>query len=178
VPFDPDPRIVEILARLDETGFEGEVWKHTLPGQPPEAANTKGARWNPPDVPAIYVALERATATAEGDHLVSMQPRPIRGARTLHRGRVTLRRVLDLRDPIVLNGLGVGESELSSADQSACRQVGGAAEWLGFDGLIVPSARGPGANLVIFERRVVPDFELLIAESSPIPEAGAGPPER
>ena len=163
--FQPDPRIAETLARLPEGQYEGDVWKHTLPGQPPTTANTRGARWNPPEAPAVYVAMERGTALAEGQYLVALQPQPIRGIRHIHRGTVKLSRVLDLRDRATLQALGLSDAELRSYDHTACQRVGGTAEWLGIEALIVPSARFDGANLVIFERRSGADFELRVIES-------------
>lgn len=166
--FSPDPRIAEALARQPETQYDGDVWKHTLPKQPPEAANTRGARWNPPGVPAVYVALSRDTAIAEGQHLVRLQPVEVRGTRHIHRGHIVLRRVLDLRDPARLSPLGLSATDMRSNDQTACQRVGGTAEWLGIEGLIVPSARHDGANLVIFERRVAGDFAITFLGSEPV----------
>lgn len=163
--FEADPRVAEALARLPETKFEGSAWKHTLPTQPIAAANTRGARWNPPGVPAIYFALERETALAEGDYLVGLQPQPIRGRREIHEVGLRLDRVLDLRDRQQLHRLGASEAELRSSDHSTCRRIGGTAEWLGFDGIIVPSARTSGANLVVFERHAAADFDVRVLAS-------------
>jgi hypothetical protein len=85
VPFQPDPRIADLLVRLPERPLATAVWKHTMPGQRPDQANTKGARWNPPEVPALYFAIDRETAEAEGDYLDSIQPQPIRGSRQVHK---------------------------------------------------------------------------------------------
>jgi RES domain-containing protein len=167
--FQPDPKLAEILARLDETGFDGQVWKHTLPSQAPTAANTRGARWNPAGVPALYLSLDRETALAEGTHLVRLQPEPIRGTRHIHEVGLSLRRVLDLRDRPVLISLGLSEADLRSKDHSACQKVGGTAEWLGVEAIIVPSARAGGANLVIFERKAGPDFTVRVLRTYPVP---------
>lgn len=166
--FQPDPRLAERLARLEEIRFDGTVWKHTLPGQSPTAANTKGARWNPAGVPAIYLSVERDTALAEGAHLVDLQPQPLKGIRHLHEAEVNLGRVLDLRERKVLQALGLSEADIRSPNHSACQKVGGTAEWLGIEGLIVPSARIDGANLVVFERRAGPDFSVRILTSEPV----------
>jgi RES domain-containing protein len=166
--FEPDPRLAEALARLEETGFQGRAWKHTLPNQSPTAANTKGARWNPAGVPVIYLSVERDTARAEGDYLGGAQPQPIRGTRHITEVEISLGRVLDLRDRTVLRALGLSEADLRSSDHSACQRVGGTAEWLGLEGLIVPSARAEGANVVVFERRTGPDFSLRVVGSEPL----------
>lgn len=170
--FQPDPRIAETLARLPEGQYEGDVWKHTLPGQAPAAANTRGARWNPPDTPTVYVAVEQATAIAEGQFLVGLQPQAMKGTRRIHRGTVKLSRVLDLRDKETVQALGLSDADLRSNDHAACRRVGGTAEWLGIEALIVPSARSDGANLVIFERRTGTEFDLQFIESEPVESPG------
>jgi RES domain-containing protein len=123
-------------------------------------------------VPAVYVALSRATAIAEGRHLVELQPLPMKGIRHVHRARVKLGRVLDLRDSASLATLGLSEADIQSSDLTACQRVGGTAEWLGIEGLIVPSARDTGANLVIFERRTPDDFEVTVLDSEPVDGGG------
>ena len=158
------------MAKLDDATYDGEVWKHTMPGQPPEAANTRGARWNPPGVSAIYVALSKGVALAEGQHLASLQPQPLRSGRRVHHGNVVLRRVLDLRDPAILAALSVTAAELETSDFTACQRVGGTAAWLGVEAVIVPSARAHGANLVIFEQQLPPDNEIEFLDSEPVSE--------
>src|SRR5436190_17958259 len=41
---------------------------------PPDQENTRGARWNPPNVAAIYLSCQRYGAIAEGDHAIAAQP--------------------------------------------------------------------------------------------------------
>jgi RES domain-containing protein len=169
VTFEPDPRFAEALARVRPMPFDGEAWKHTFAGQRPDAPNTRGARWNPPGVPAIYFALQRATAIAEGNHLVALQSPRIERGRAIHRIAVSgLSNVLDLQDGAVLRSLGVGSTELSANDFSPSQRVGGTAEWLGHDALLVPSARATGANLVIFERRTDIAFRLVPVALEPL----------
>lgn len=167
--FQPDPRIAEALARLATIDAPNEVWKHTFVGQSPIAPNTRGGRWNPRDVPAIYLALERETAVAEGRYLIAQQPQPIRRGRTLYRITLAgLGNVLDLRDRAVLRSLGVSDAELGAPDFEACQLVGGTAEWLGHAGLVVPSARIDGFNLVIYERKASDRLSLAPLEFEPL----------
>lgn len=167
--FEPDPRIAEALARLHTLPAPTDAWKHTFIGQPPTAPNTRGARWNPPETPAIYLALDRDTALAEGQHLVRQQPQPIRRGRTLHHLSIAgLKNVLDLRDRRVLKRLGVGDAELAARTFAACQRVGGTAESSGYDGIVVPSARSDGFNLVIFERKAGEDLQFTDLGAEPI----------
>ena len=118
---------------------------------PPFAINTRGARWNPPEVGAIYTSVERNTALAEAEHLISLQSLRPRAKRTLYELSIDLKSVLDLTPDDLLNAVGIGKAELEALDFKECQIVGGAIAWLDHDGLLVPSARRQGGtNLVIF----------------------------
>jgi hypothetical protein len=47
-----------ILASLQSSPWSGKVYRVMLNDYPPDRENTQGARWNPPDVAAIYTCLE------------------------------------------------------------------------------------------------------------------------
>jgi RES domain-containing protein len=132
---------------------------------PPERENTLGARWNPPQVPAIYTSLARETALAEADYQISMEPlRPV-VRRTIYCIQVSLQSVLDLSVVGALAKLGVNEPELAAIDHAACQRIGGAIEWLGHDGLLVPSARiTDGVNLAIYPNQQGPSYEFRVLD--------------
>lgn len=164
-----DQVILDALEALKGEFWEGEVWRVVFGARNPLLANTSGARWNPRDTAALYTSLEKDTALAELDHLRSIQTPPTRrSGYTLHRLFVRVDRLLDLRDGEVLTSMGVTDDDLVGDDLTACQSVGGAAEWLGCDGLLVPSARATGVNLVIFVNKQDPDATLEVAESSDI----------
>jgi RES domain-containing protein len=142
------------------------VFRHMFAGFPPERENTSGARWNPPETPAIYASLEGTTAMAEADYYINIQPLRPRAQRLMYRISVKLSSVLDLSDWGLLRSLGVDEVIFATADYSASQNVGGAVEWLGHDGLLIPSARAKGTNLVIFPNQRKADhlFEALDSE--------------
>jgi RES domain-containing protein len=134
---------------------------------PPHRENTVGARWNPPEVPAIYTSLSRDGALAEAEHQMSMQPRPPKAKRTLYLIVVKLNNVVQISGPDVLASLGISGADLQSSDPKACQNLGGIIERLGHDGLIVPSARTSSLNLVIFPNRQVYEqyrFEVIGSE--------------
>ena len=165
----------ERLAEFRPTPWTGEVWRHTLGTNPPDRRNTRGARWNPSGVEALYVSVDRATALAEGDYLIAAQPlRPI-ARRTIHRLQVSMAALVDLTEPGALERLGIDDEARSSDDHRACQSLGAAAALLGLDGLMVPSARSPGANIVILfgNPRTTPRIEVI--DSEPLSaDAGAG----
>jgi RES domain-containing protein len=85
--------------------------------------------------------------------------------RTIYNLRIHLEKVLDLSSRSRLLELGIGDTELSDVDHAGCQRLGGAVEWLEHDGLLVPSARSSGANLVIFTRKRGPGTDLEILGS-------------
>ncbi len=163
--FEPDPDLLDRLSRLEAHAWSGTVWRHTLADNPPDKTNTRGARWNPPGVEALYASLDRSTAVAEGDYLIASQSLPIRAKRTVHRLNVQLKSVLDLSDRSLLASLGVDEQALAGDDSVRCQAVGGAAAFLHSDGIIVPSARHPGHNLVILFEGAGEQPEIRVVES-------------
>jgi RES domain-containing protein len=149
------PRLLlEQLGALPANAWSGRVYRWTFEGTPPERPNSRGARWNPPGIEALYTALTRAGVLAESDYLIGAQAIPPDRKRQVHTFDLSLKSVLDISDPVVLNRVGVDRVSLASPDQSNCQRVGGAVERLGHDGLIVPSARYSANNLVIFVNRL------------------------
>lgn len=163
---DPDGLISARLADIQPRRWVGEVWRHTFGLSSPERTNLRGARWNPPSVEALYVSIDRETVVAEGDHLIASQPLRPSAARVIHRLHVTLEAVVDLTDPEVLASLGVLNEDLRSDDFRKCQAVGAAAAFLQLDGIVVPSARSPGHNIVILFSRAEagPDIQVLDSE--------------
>lgn len=155
-----------LLNALEDRGsiaFSGAVFRYTFAGQPPLRPNVRGARWNPPDVAALYMSLEEQTARAEIDYLVASQPIPPSAGLLLARIEVTLERVVDLRDPVILEAsfrLDLASLPDDLSGYPPCQEVGGAAAFLGRSGVLVPSMRRSGAtNLVIFTTNLRPDAE-------------------
>lgn len=133
--------------------------------------NRRGARWNPPETAGLYTSLDRATVLAEMEHLRNLQTPPVaRALFRLHRVRLGVEKMLDLRDLDLLEMLGVSQAELVADESAACRRVGGAAAWLGRDAILVPSARGEGENLVVFVDQQDPDALLEVIWSGPVEE--------
>lgn len=148
------------------------MFRHMFADYPPTRANTLGARWNPPDVAAIYTSVARDAALAEAEYHISLQPFRPRSRRSIYEIHVELANVVDLQSKKVLVGLGVGEPDLRSDDHSACQLVGGGAAWLGHDGLLVPSARHAATNLVIFPTAQNPDAEFEVVAEEDVTDAG------
>jgi RES domain-containing protein len=131
---------------------------------PPDRENIVGARWNPPEVPAIYTSLSREGVLAEAEYQISMEPVRPSVRRTVYEIEVTLSSVLDLSSTNLLKRCGLSLADVASTDHAKCQVVGGAVEHLGHDGLLVLSARGPKAtNLVIYPNRQTAQYRFRVA---------------
>jgi RES domain-containing protein len=166
--FEPDAAVLKALAELKPITWSGRVWRHTFADNPPDKANGRGARWNPPGIDALYASLEREGALAEAEHQIVMQPIRPRAKRSIHRLQLALANVLDLTDRALLRRLGIDDESLATIDFTACQRVGGAAAFLGHDGILVPSARHSGPNLVVFVSNQRPDAEIRRVDSEVI----------
>jgi RES domain-containing protein len=75
---------------------------------------------------------------------------------------VTLGKVVDVRDAPALDALEVTSASMVSEHWDDAQRVGGATAWLGFAGILVPSARHGDGNLVIFVNNLAPDDRVTV----------------
>ena len=157
--------------RLD---WSGRAWRQVFDGTPSLRANVRGSRWNPPNVEALYCSLEPETAAAEIAYLISLQPVPIRRERITFALDVALAELVDLSDDYRSSDDQPSVAHLVSDDTEVSQDVGAAVAWLGYGGLLVPSLRCDGTNLVIFVNNVKPDDRFKELGQYPYPP---GPPD-
>jgi RES domain-containing protein len=164
--FRPDERLLELLAEFETNEWAGQVWRYTFAAYPPDKTNLRGARWNPAGVEALYVSLSRETALAEAEHQLDIQPLRPTATRTIHRLKVRVYRMLDLTETGMLARLGASPDDLAGDDLRVCQSIGGTAAYLEVDGLLVPSARADGSNLVILfvDTEPSPSIEIIDSE--------------
>lgn len=160
------PQLLDRLQAVSGNPWQGRAFRHMFADYPPDAENTRGARWNPAEVAAIYTSLSRDGVIAEAEHQIALQPVPPRVKRTIYEVDLTLANVLDLTAPATLNSLDLTTDDIAADDMTACQQIGGAAAWLEHDGILVPSARSEATNLVIYPAHREPParFEVLSSE--------------
>jgi RES domain-containing protein len=114
-------------------------------------ANSRGARWNPPEFEAIYSSLHRQGADAELDNILARQSVAIHRPRELYKFNISLARVLDLRDGHGLEGFGLDSDALIQEDWTHTQALGHAAyRYLECAGILAPSARHAGSNLIVY----------------------------
>lgn len=152
-PYDPS-----LLDAIEKSVVEwsGMVHRQVFEGTDVLRANVRGGRWNPPEVEAVYCSLQSRTAAAEVDHLIGRQPVPIRRPRITHKLSVRLSRVADVRSLAALEACDITPEMLMSEDNSTPQLIGGAVAWLQCAGLLIPSARDAGDNLVVFVNNMAP----------------------
>jgi RES domain-containing protein len=155
-----------LLTLLEDRGtmsITRTVFRAATDGQPPLRPNVRGARWNPPDVAALYTSLEESTARAEWEYLRASQPLRPRGELNVREVEVRLDAVIDLSDPDILEGqFGISLPSLpeSVLAYGPTQAIGGAAAFLGRSAILVPSLRRlAAANLVIFTTNVMAGSE-------------------
>jgi hypothetical protein len=90
---------------------------------------------------------------------------PSRLRHELHRIEATTSKTLRFADLSALQPHGVDTKRYGTFDYAATQAIGAAAHFLEFDGLIVPSARAPELNLVLFMDRVDISAALAVTET-------------
>ena len=150
-----DPNLLDRLSEFHSERFEGEVFRATRAGADPVAPSISGGRWTPPpDGEAghsvLYTSLERDGAIAEVASFLE-QLTPIPGPRPMKITRLAVSTARTIRLARVdLGALGVDLARYGERDYDRTQKIGAALVFLGFDGLIAPSARWPCDNLMIF----------------------------
>lgn len=160
-----------LVAAIDELGvgsFRADVFRHVAAGRDPRSgrgARIFGGRWNPPDSFAvIYCGLDGQTVEDEFHRLARRQGVRASGflPRELHRLRVDLGAILDLRDDSARAAIGLDERQLRSDDLGACQAIGAAAHSIGIEAILAPSAANGGTALAVFLDALRPDSTVEV----------------
>jgi RES domain-containing protein len=163
-----DDRLLDAISRIAPAKYDRTVWRVVRHGRSPTDGSRGAGRWNPSDLPVLYCAEEREGALSEIHfHLSRGQPVfPSRIRHTLWKLGADLKKSLTLLDIEQLVALGVEISRYRDILYAKTQEIGAAAAFLGFDGLISPSARYECANLVVFLDNAAPDALIEIAREA------------
>ena len=163
-----DPALLDALDNSESASFGGDVWRVTWAERHPLAGNSGGGRWSPDGVfEAIYTSLEADGACAEAYHHLSRAPVLPSSEMVLNQIHVNLKNVLQL-DIEQLRQIGISEPLAHRINYGISQQIGAAAHLLGFEALIVPSARWDCLNLVLFADRLDMGAQSETLKSTPI----------
>jgi hypothetical protein len=128
----------------------------TQKGRDALRGSTANGRWSPSggELEVLYTSLERDGALAEIVYRLSLEPVwPSLLEHDVHLIEVETERTLRFADLASLSLLGVEIARYHTFEYKATQAIASAAYFLEFDSLIVPSARFPCGNLVIFTER-------------------------
>lgn len=167
----------DLLEKVDAVGptrWSGKAHRYTTARRDPlsgAGARLNGGRWNPKGLfAALYLArpvdaclgeLERAAAS-QNLAVETLLNVPYR----LHTLDVHDANVLDLRSASTMAAVGLATADIESDDWEPCQQVGHAAWFLHFDGVLAPSATGRGNVLTLFEGRLAPGKLTLVTSEA------------
>jgi len=164
-------RDLTLLDALDAhagISFKGTTWRIVREGRNALVGSAVRARWDPGTFDVLYTSLEREGALEEIYFHLSRQPVfPSRIRSILHQINVQTRRTLKLADLAAIEALGVSKEIFASLDYRRTQEIADAADFLGFDGILTPSARWPCRNLVLFTDKFSPD-DFVIVASQPV----------
>jgi RES domain len=162
-----DRDLLDALEVLGSEPFSGPAWRTTWATRDPLVGSTAGGRWHPENsFEALYTSTEPDGSLAEVYFHLSRGPVFSSAHVRLHRLRVEARRTLRLNME-KLGSLGVEAATYPAMDYTRTRQIGAAAHFLEFDGVLVPSPRWRCLNLVLFLDRLDPD-SLAAEEASEV----------
>lgn len=147
-----DVELLDLLSDLAGQPFDDTVWRVVREGRAVEDGSRGAGRWNPHDLEVLYGALEADGAIAEIHfHLSRGQSVfPSRLRHRLYELEVVTGNTLMLADLNQLMALGVEPTRYKELLYERTQEIGAAAAFLGFDGLISPSARWDCNNIVLF----------------------------
>jgi RES domain-containing protein len=162
-----DPDLLDALDAHKGVAFEGDVWRIVREGRDALLGYPSKARWDSGGFDVIYTSLQREGALAEVYFHLSRQPVfPSQIKSILSRISVSTRRTLKLADLKAVEALGISTEDYAGLDYGRTQEIGDAANFLGFDGILAPSARWASQNLVLFTNRFDPDDLIIAAQET------------
>ena len=163
-----DLELLDALDAFERVPLEGEAWRIVREGRDVLQGYPAAARWDPGTFDVIYASLAREGALEEIYFHLTRQPVfPSKLRSVLHRVRVRTSQTLDIADLTTLADLGVAVESYGDLAYGRTQEIGDAAAFLGFDSLLVPSARWDCRNLVIFTDQSSPG-DLKVLQSEPV----------
>lgn len=162
-----DPDLLERLKGLDKGAFEGVAYRVVWSDRSAvQGSSGSGGRWNDPArrFEILNTSLERDGAAAEFEAFWSLfEQRPDRRASSW-KLKLRLKRVVELGFE-ELERLGIGRGDFGGREYARTQEIAEALNRLACDGLIVPSARYEGKNLIVFTENLDKDCVVEAVES-------------
>lgn len=147
-----DDRLLDLVGAIEVNTFSGTMWRVVRTGRDVLDGSRGSGRWNTTEMSVLYGAAEKNGAIAEINfHLARGQSVfPSRMRHDVFELNVSVQQALTLADMEALRRLGVDDTRYRDLLYNRTQEIGAAAAFLGFDGLVVPSARWNCQNIVLF----------------------------
>ncbi len=161
-----DNNLIDAIEAIEPVEHAGTVWRVVRQGRDPTRCSRSGGRWDDGTFDVLYTSQAREGALAEMRfHLMRGQPvMPSLVKYELFELDVSLNRALKLLDLDALAKVGLDTARYGQlsynekhAEYPRSQDIGEAAHFLDFDGLVVPSARHDCLNVIVFCDRVLPE---------------------
>jgi RES domain-containing protein len=168
--------LIDLLDAQERREFLGRVWRAVRAGYDVLRGASAGGRWDDGTFDVLYTSATKEGAIAERKfHLSQGLPViPSRPKYVVHELDVKLSHILDLTDTSLLEALGLDMRRFGalsyverSQEYPTTQQIAEITHFLEFDGMLVPSARSPCNNLIIFTERVKPGA-ISVINSEPM----------
>jgi len=161
-----DRAVLDALEAIEPSAFDARVWRISRKGREPLRGSVAKGRWSPSGSEVLYTSVAQEGALAEIGFRLSLEPVwPSRLEHELHEISASVARVLSISSVEALVPLGVDIARYESFEYQATQAIAAAAHFLEFDGLLVPSARAPCSNLVLFLDRLSDGVVLDVVQS-------------
>jgi RES domain-containing protein len=161
-----DDRLLDALGEIDPEPFVGTMWRVVRAGRPVLDGSRGSGRWNPTSLSVLYGSQEADGAMAEMHfHLSRGQSVfPSRMRHELYELNIKTTETLVFADMDALSRLGVVPARYGEILYDRTQEIADAAFFMGFDGIIAPSARWACQNIVLFlDRIALGDIEEVSA---------------
>jgi len=172
-----DNNLIDAIEAIEPVEFSGSVWRVVGSGKNPVQCSRSGGRWDDGTFDVLYTSEKRKGAIEEMRfHLLRGQPViPSQVRYRLFEIELALDRSLKLLDIKALAAIGLDTSrfgQLSYQERKAeyprSQDIGEVAQFLDFDGLVVPNARYKCCNVVAFCELVKPSSLAVASDHGEI----------
>jgi hypothetical protein len=167
-PNNRKARDIDLLDTIDafrREAFSAQVWRVVRDGRDPAIGSPSNSRWCNGAFDVLYTSLECDGAISEIHAFLSLQPVfPSKINWHCHALDVAIDKTLKLADMPTLRRLGVDVDRYQDQSYERTQDIADAACFLGFDGLIAPSARWSCLNLMLFTLRIAPERITVIED--------------
>lgn len=163
-----DDRLLDALGEIEAHAYDGKAWRVARQGRPVLDGSRGAGRWNPRHLSVLYTSKEADGARAETYFHLSLGQSvfPSRMKHLLYELALQTDRKLFLADISKLKELGVEESRYTELLYSRTQEIADAAAFLGFHGIIAPSARYKCENIMLFLRSFNLENIKIISEEA------------